>query len=68
MKKLFFSLFFAILATIGLYAQQISVVSPGGATSLYRTLQEAFEGADPGSVIYLPGGTFSIPQLSITKK
>ena len=69
MKKLFFSLFFVILATIGLYAQQISVVSPGGATSIYRTLQEAIEGAASGSTIYLPGGGFPISNdLEITKK
>ena len=69
MKKLFLSLFFAVLATTGLYAQQISVVSSGGATSLYRTLQEAIDGADSGSVIYLPGGTFPInPDYDITKK
>ena len=67
MKKLFLSLFFAVMATTGLYAQQISVVSSGGATSLYGTLEEAIEGADPGSVIYLPGGTFPI-NVSITKK
>ena len=69
MKKLFISLFFAVLATIGLYAQQISVVSPGGATSLYKTLQDAIEGAAPGSVIYLPGGGFPISDdVKIDKK
>ena len=69
MKKVILSLFLAIMATIGLYAQQISVVSSGGSTSLYRTLQEAIEGADPGSVIYLPGGGFPIADsVKINKK
>ena len=34
MKKLFLTLFLANMATIGLFAQQISVVSTGGETSL----------------------------------
>ena len=69
MKKIIFTLFLAIMATTGLYAQQISVVSSGGTTSLYRTLQEAIEGAEPGSVIYLPGGGFPISDdVKITKK
>ena len=54
MKKLFLTFVFAIVATLTAMAQQISVVSTTGATSLYRTLQDAIEGADPGSVIYLP--------------
>lgn len=69
MKKVILSLFLAIMATMGLYAQQISVVSSGGSTSLYRTLQEAIEGAESGSVIYLPGGGFSIgDSVKITKE
>lgn len=69
MKKIFFTLFLAIMATTGLYAQQISVVSSGGTTKLYNTLQEAIEGADPSSVIYLPGGGFNISDnVKITKK
>lgn len=69
MKKIILTLFLAIMATTGLYAQQISVVSPGGETSLYRTFPEAIRGADPGSVIYLPGGGFSISdEVKIIKK
>jgi hypothetical protein len=69
MKKIIISLFLALMATTGLNAQQISVVSSGGSTSLYRTLQDAIEGADPGSVIYLPGGGFTIADsVKITKK
>lgn len=50
-------------------AQRISVVTESGATSIYRTLQEAIEGADSGSTIYLPGGGFSLPDsVKITKK
>lgn len=69
MKKLFLTFVFAIVATLTAMAQQISVVSTTGATSLYRTLQDAIEGADPGSVIYLPGGGFPISdEVKITKK
>ena len=69
MKKIIFTFFLALMATTGLYAQQISVVSPGGSTSLYKTLQEAIEGAEGGSVIYLPGGGFTIADsVKITKK
>ena len=69
MKKIILTLFLAIMATTGLDAQQISVVSSGGSTSLYRTFPEAIEGAAPGSVIYLPGGGFSIDDsVKITKK
>lgn len=57
------------MATVVLQAQQISVVSSGGSTTLYNTLPEAIEGASDGSVIYLPGGGFSISdEVKITKK
>ena len=50
-------------------AQRISVVTEDGATSVFRTLQQAIEGADPGSTIYLPGGGFSIADsVKITKR
>ncbi len=69
MKKIILSLFLAIMATTGLDAQQISVVSTDGSTSLYRTFPEAIKGAAPGSVVYLPGGGFSIADsVKITKK
>ena len=69
MKRLFLLLFVAIVAATTVQAQQISVVSPEGTTSLYKTLQEAIEGASDGSVIYLPGGGFTISDdVKITKK
>lgn len=70
MKKKIFSLLIAIVAAAtSVQAQQISVVSPSGATSLYRTLPEAIEGAANGSVVYLPGGGFTISdEVKITKK
>ena len=69
MKKLFLTFVFAIVATLTAMAQQISVVSTTGTTTIYRTLQEAIEGADPGSVIYLPGGGFTISdEVKINKK
>lgn len=50
-------------------AQRISVVTENGTTSVHRTLQQAIEGADPGSTIYLPGGGFSIADsVKITKR
>ncbi len=69
MKKAFITLFVAVVATVCAQAQQISVVSSSGATTIFRTLQEAIEGADPNSVIYLPGGGFAISdEVKITKK
>lgn len=69
MKKIIFSLCVALLMTISSSAQQISVVSPGGTTTLYRTLQESIENASDGSVIYLPGGGFQISdEVKITNK
>ena len=69
MKKLFLTLIMAVFTTELLQAQQISVVSSGGATTLYQNLKDAIEGADDGSVIYLPGGGFPIAdEVKITKK
>ena len=69
MTKKLFILCAAIVWTVSLMAQKISVVSPEGDTKLYKTLQEAIEGAAPESVIYLPGGGFPIADnVKITKK
>lgn len=70
MKKMIFSLLIALVAVAtNVQAQQISVVSPSGATTLYRTLGEAINGAATGSVVYLPGGGFTISdEVKITKK
>ena len=61
----------ALTATMGIsvtMGQQIAVVSSGN-TTMYQTLQKAIEEALPGSVIYLPGGGFQIPEsVKITKK
>ena len=70
MKKKIITLLVALMATVArVHAQQISVVAPNGATTLYRTLPNAIKGATAGSVVYLPGGGFSIPDsVKITKK
>ena len=69
MRKIIFILFVALMTAVSTQAQQISVVSPNGTTSLHRTLQEAIEKAVGGSVIYLPGGGFTISdEVKITKK
>ena len=69
MKKSISTLLIALMAIVVANAQQISVVTENGATSLYRTFQEAIENAEPGSVIYLPGGGFPIADsVKITKK
>ena len=60
MKKLFM-LFVAFMAVVAVKAQQISVVSSNGSTSVHSTLQKAIEAATDGCVIYLPGGGFPIP-------
>ena len=59
----------ALVATVAVQAQKISAVSKEGKTILYHTLQEAIEGASPGSVIYLAGGAYPISDdVFITKK
>ena len=69
MKKLLLTLFLTVMVSAVAQAQQISVVSSNGATTLYSTLQEAIEGASNGSVIYLPGGGLPISdEVKITKK
>lgn len=69
MKKEIISLLVVLLATVGVKAQQIAVVSEGGTTSIYQTLPDAIEDASAGSVIYLPGGGFQIADdVKITKK
>lgn len=61
MKKSVISLFVALVATMGAYAQQIAVVSEDGATTtIYKTLPEAVEGATDGSTLYLSGGVFKL--------
>lgn len=60
MKKLFSLFFVALLGSAALFAQQISVVAPNGETTMYQTLDEAITSASDGSVVYLPGGGFSV--------
>lgn len=59
MKKVFLSLFVAMLATVAVQAQQIAVVT-GSTTKMCQTLKDAIEASSDGSVIYLPGGGFQI--------
>lgn len=59
----------AFVCAATMAAQNIAVVSPSGVTTLYNTFPEAVEGADDGSVVYLPGGSFVLSNaLHITKK
>ena len=69
MTKKLFIVCAALVWTVALVAQNISVVAANGSTKLYRTLEAAIKGADPNSVIYLPGGGFPIADsVKITKK
>ena len=68
MKKVIMSLAVAMMVTTTVCAQQIAVVK-GSVTNTYQTLQEAIEGAQDNSVIYLPGGGFTIADsVKITKR
>ena len=68
-KRLILAAMAAIMTMTVTIAQQIAVVSEGDETTVYQTLQAAIEGARPGSVIYLPGGGFSISdEVKITKR
>ena len=70
MKKKIFSLLIAMVAAAtSVQAQTITAVAPNGATTLYQSLSEAIERADPGSILYLPGGGFPTSDEDvITKK
>lgn len=70
MKKIILLTALAVLLGVATTAaQQIAVVSENGETNVFTTFQAAIEGADPGSVIYLPGGGFPLPDsVKITKK
>lgn len=62
-------MFMALVWTAALMAQKIAVVDANGSTQVFKTLQEAIEGAADGSVVYLPGGGFSCSSaVPITKK
>lgn len=68
-KRLILAAMAAIMTMTVAIAQKIAVVSEGGETSLYQNLPAAIEGASPGSVIYLPGGGFPLPDsVKITKR
>lgn len=68
-KRIFSIISVTLITFTTATAQRISVVTEDGATSVFRTLQQAIEGADPGSTIYLPGGGFSIADsVKITKR
>lgn len=66
------SILVAIAVFLGIsasMAQRIAVVAENGETIICRDLQEAIEGASPGSVIYLSSGSFNISDdVKITKK
>lgn len=67
MRRFFILWCFALLAIVTVNAQQIAVVK-GSDTNVYDTLKDAIEGAESGSVLYLPGGSFPIPDgVKITK-
>jgi hypothetical protein len=69
MKRTILSFFAALAATVTLNAQQISVVDPQGATTLYVDLNLAIQGASSGSTVYLSGGGFQAnDSVKIAKK
>lgn len=70
MKKIFILTALAVLLGVAsATAQRIAVVFENGETNVYLTLPQAIEGASDGSVIYLPGGGFPLPDsVKITKK
>jgi hypothetical protein len=60
-------LLFCFLQT-NVLAQQISVVAPGGASVMYTDLNLAITEAEPGSMVYLSGGSFAVSDATkITK-
>jgi hypothetical protein len=69
MRKIFLITGVVLMATVALNAQQISVVSSSGTTTLYTDLNLAIQGAAAGSTVYLSGGGFQIhDSTKITKQ
>jgi len=69
--SLFLSPFSLLLVPFSLNAQvfQISVVSPDDETTLFTDLNLAIQDAQPGSIVYIPGGIFQIhDSTKINKK
>jgi len=68
MKRIL-SIAVALVATITVGAQNIAVVSPSNSTKIYQTLDEAITNAEKGSIIYIPGGGFTVTEnAKIDKK
>jgi hypothetical protein len=73
MKKVFLTWMAIFAAIVAANAQQISVVAPSGATTLYTSLDTAITQAAAGSTLYLSGnlsgGGFQVKdETKITKK
>jgi hypothetical protein len=69
MKKAILLCMVVFVATAVAHAQQISVVAPGGVTTLSADLNDAINDATDGSILYLSGGSFPIgDDTKITKK
>ncbi|MDR2149015.1 MAG: hypothetical protein LBE91_21450 [Tannerella sp.] len=72
MKQIYKSIFALALLALSagvVSAQQISVVTPTGETTLFTDLNLAIQGAQDGSTVYLSGGGFQIKdETKITKK
>ena len=68
MTKKLFMLIVAFVCAATMAAQNIAVVSPGGQTTLYNTFPEAVEGAEDGSVVYLPGGVSTTNDITVVDK
>ena len=69
MRKVLFFLFVSVITATTISAQQIAVVSANGTTTTYESFDEALTDAEDGSVVYLPGGGFSVKdETKITKK
>jgi hypothetical protein len=69
MRKIILSLLLVMSVGTMAHAQQIAVVAPGGATTLYTSLDTAILQAAAGSTVYLPDGGFQVKnETKITKK
>ena len=68
MKRTILTFVIAIATAVIAQAQQISVVSPQGATQIYSDLNLAIQGASAGSTLYLSGGGFQVNDSSTISK
>jgi hypothetical protein len=67
MKKLIFMTMFGVFGLMS-FSQSVFIRSGNGSTAAYRSLDSVLANYQDGDTIYMPGGTFNVGTITITKK